>query len=51
MCEEEANALARLLMPFFLYSMHLLNLGINPNKILSLGKKSPKLVKYRIFLD
>ena len=28
-----------------------LNFRINPNKILSLGKKSPKLGKYRSILD
>ena len=30
--------------------MCLKDLGINPNKILRLGKKSPKLGKYRLFL-
>ena len=40
-----------ILLPFLGgYSLCLLNLGINPNKILRLGTKSPKLGKYRPFL-
>ena len=36
-----------ILIPFWGYSLCLLNLGIDPNKILRLGKKSRKLGKYR----
>ena len=38
-----------IILPFSGYSLCILNLGINPNKILRLGKNSPKLGKYRPF--
>ena len=40
-----------ILLPTLGYSLWLLNLGINPNKILRLEKKYQKLGKYRPFSD
>ena len=42
---------AVILFPFLGYSLCLLNFRIFPNKILILGKKSPRLGKYRSILD